>query len=136
MSNALAPFLWAAGLLHLLIAASNFPAARLLDYRGNLARVTPMVREIFWVQNFYIELVLAAFAGLCFFFADDLTGRTTLGLCCSAFLAVFWGVRLLLQLFFYDAAARREHRPVDVLFILAQGYLTGVFVTAVYRGLV
>lgn len=133
--NPIVPFLWAAGLLHLLIAASNFVAARMLDYRGNLARVSPIVREIFWVQNLYIEIVLAAFAALCFGAAEDLAGRSALGVAFSLFLAFFWGLRLLLQVFFYDAASRREHRGIDVAFLLAQTYLTGTFVVAAWGGL-
>lgn len=129
------PFLWAAGLLHLLIAASNLVAARMLDYQGNLTRVTPIVREVFWVQSLYIEIVLAAFAGLCFFFASDLAGGTALGRCFSVFLAFFWGLRLLLQVLFYNAAIRRQHRFIDTLFLLAQVYLTGVFVIAFCWGL-
>jgi hypothetical protein len=128
------PCLWVAGLLHLLIASANFAAARMLDYRGNLARVTPLVRDIFWVQNLYIELILAAFAGACFFFAEELAGRTSLGRCFSAFLALFWGLRLLIQVGYYDVAIRRQHRWIDALFVIAQVYLTGVFLTAFSGG--
>ena len=119
-----------AGVLHLLIASSNFFAARMLDYPGNLARVTPIVREIFWVQNLYIEMVLAGFALLCFFFAGDLAGGTSLGRSFSGFLAYFWGLRLLLQWFFYDAAMRRQHPIIDTAFWIAQAYLTAVFAFA------
>jgi hypothetical protein len=133
--NPLMLFLLIAGVLQLLIASSNFVAARMLDYRGNLARVSPIVREVFWVQILYIEIVLAAFAGVCFFFPDDLTGENAMGRCFSVFLAFFWGLRLLLQLVFYVAATRRQHRAIDSLFLAAQVYLTGVFVIAACGGL-
>jgi hypothetical protein len=124
------PFIWTAGVLHLLIASSNFFAARILDYRGNLARVTPIVRDIFWVQKLYIEFVLAAFALVCFLYAADLAGQTALGRFFSGFLALFWGLRFLIQLFFYNVAIRRQHSVIDATFLLAQVYLTGVFTVA------
>jgi len=124
------PWIWAAGVVQVLIACSNFPAARVLDYRGNLARVDPMVREIFWVQNLYIEITLVGLALLCFFFAGDLAGQSSLGRACSGFLTFFWGLRLGLQLFYYNRGARREHPLIDSVFLLAQVYLTGVFAVA------
>lgn len=127
MNQSLVPWIWAGGALHLLIASSNFFAARMLDYRGNLAGASPIVREIFWVQNLFIELVLAGIAAACFFFAPDLTGQTSLGQFFSGFLALFWGLRLLIQLFVYDAAIRKLHPIIDRIFLLAQVYLTSVF---------
>ena len=78
----------AAGLLHLLVASANFVAPRLLDYRGSLARVTPIVRDVFVVQNVYIVLVLVGLAGACFAFPADLAGRSPLGRAVAGFLAI------------------------------------------------
>ena len=50
----LEPFLWVAGALHGLIAVSNLAAARLYRYREEMAKVSPFVREVFYVQNAYI----------------------------------------------------------------------------------
>src|SRR5579862_4277912 len=97
----LIPWLWAAGALQLLIASVNFFLPRKLDYRGNLAKLTPIVREVFVVQAGYIVLILIAFAGLCFGFAADLAGGSTLGRTLSAFLMLFWGVRFVIQLCYY-----------------------------------
>lgn len=120
-----------AGVVHILIAAANFPAAKVLDYRGQLARVSPMVREIFYVQIFYIELILVVQALLCWLFAEDLLGGSPLGRFWSGFLAIFWGLRLIIQFAFYDRAARREHPVVDRIMLAMQVYLTVVFLSAV-----
>lgn len=120
-----------AGACHLLIAAANFPAAKVLDYRGQLSRVSPMVREIFYVQNLYIELILAVQALLCWLFPADLLGGSPLGRFWSGFLTVFWGLRLIIQFACYDRAARRAHPVVDCVMIAMQGYLTTVFLSAV-----
>jgi hypothetical protein len=116
-----------AGVLHLLVASVNFFAFRKFGYRENLQKVSPIVREVFLVQNAYIVLVLAGFALLCFFFAADLAGGSLLGRCLSGFLALFWGLRIGVQLFLYDSRLRRENRLFDLLFLAVFVYLTVVF---------
>lgn len=128
--HTLIPWVWAAGGVHLLIAAANFFAPRVLDYPANLAKVTPIVRHIFTVHTIYIVLVLTIFAGLCIGFAPDLAGASPLGRYCSRFLAVFWGLRVVLQLFFYDAATKRRYPGFNLLFLVAFGYLTATFTVA------
>ena len=120
----------AAGVLQLLIASANVFVPRKLDYRGNLARVTPVVRDVFIVQNVYIVLVLLGLAGLCFAFPADLAGRSPLGRALAGFLAVFWGLRVVLQLFFYDGTVKKRFPVWNGVFLCAYVVLTATFVTA------
>lgn len=126
----LIPYLWAAGGVQLLVASANLFAPRKLHYRENLAKLAPIVRQIFVVLSCYITLVLVAFAGLCFGFAGDLAGQTVLGRYCSGFLALFWGLRVLVQLFFYDCETKRQHPAFNLLFLSAFVYLAGTFAVA------
>jgi hypothetical protein len=127
--------LWAAGVLQLLVASANFFAVKELDYPGNLAKVSPMVRAVFVVQNVYVVLVLLANALLCFLFAPDLAGASALGRFLAGYLAVFWGLRVLIQLFFYPAEAKRKHPLINAVFLAATLFLCAVFaVAAVPRG--
>jgi hypothetical protein len=72
-------------------------------------------------------LTVASFSALCFGFAHDLAGASALGRFLSAFLAVFWLLRILLQHFYYDREVRRAHRPLDVLYTVSLLILTGIF---------
>lgn len=119
--------LYVAGAVQLLIASVNFFLPAKLDYRSNLARLTPIVREIFLVQTAYIVLILVAFAGLCFAFAPDLAGGSALGRTLSAFLALFWGLRFFIQLLYYDAGLKRRHPVLNVGFLMAFLYLASIF---------
>ena len=102
----LIPWLWAAGALQLMIIAANFVVPKKLDCRENLSRVSPMVRTVFVVHWVYIVLVLGIFASLSFWFAPDLAGASRLGRFLSAMIAVFWLLRVPIQLFFYDREMR------------------------------
>jgi hypothetical protein len=121
------PFVWAAGILQLLVASSNIFAAKMFRYRESVRTLPAHVAEVFVVQNIFIIFVVVGMAGLCFGFAKDLAGGSLLGRWLSGFLSVFWFVRLACQLFYYDRKLRREHRVFDVLFVLAFTYLVVIF---------
>jgi len=75
--NTISPLLliYVAGGIHLGIIAANIPLPSLLKVRKKLAGVEGFIRQIFYVHWFYIVLVLALFAALCFGFPADLAGQ-------------------------------------------------------------
>ena len=125
--RSLIPWLWAAGAVQLVIIAANFVLPKKLRCRENLARVSPMIREVFIVHWVYIVLVLGIFASLSFWFAPELAGATRLGRYLSAVIAVFWLLRVPIQIFLYDPELRKQNRVGDVIFLLAFSYLGVVF---------
>jgi hypothetical protein len=126
----LIPWLWVAGAVQLVIIAANFVVPKKLRCRENLTRVSPMIRTVFVVHWIYIVLVLGIFTSLCFWFAPELAGASRLGRYLSAVIAVFWLLRVPIQLFFYDPEIRRQNRFGDVLFLLLFSYLGIVFAVA------
>jgi len=126
----LVPFLWVAGGLHLAIAAANVSMPRRLRYRENLSRVSPIIRQIFVVHSIYVVFVVLFFAVLCLFFAPVLAGGTELGRFLSATMAIFWLMRVLMQLFYYDADLRKQNRRADAAFSLSALFLGSVFAVA------
>jgi hypothetical protein len=123
-------FIYVAGVLHLLIASANVFAFAKFRYLEHLRNLPCIMRQIFLVQNAYIMLVQVCFALLCFFFAGELTSGRPLAMALVVFFAVFWGTRVLLQLFYYDPELRRRNRIWDLLFLVGDGYLALVFTLA------
>lgn len=130
MMNPLNPLLWAAGAVQLIIVGSNAVLPTKLHYDENLSKMSPLLRQIFVVHSIYVVLVVLGFSGLCFFFAARLSGGDPLGRSLSAFLAVFWLLRIALQLAYYDPEYRRQHRLADVAYTGACCFLGGVFAVA------
>ena len=126
----LIPWLWAAGVVQSVIIAANFVVPKKLGCRDNLSRVSPMIRTVFLVHWVYIVLVLGIFTSLSFWFAPELAGANRLGRYLSAAIAVFWLLRVPIQLFFYDPEIRRQNRFGDVIFLLGFSYLGVVFAVA------
>ena len=123
-------WLWAAGVMQSAILAANFALPKKLRCRENLARVSPMIREVFIVHWLYIVLVIGIFISLCFWFTSELAGASRLGRFLSAAMAGFWMLRVPIQLFIYDPEIRRQNRFADITFLLIFSYLSVVFSAA------
>jgi hypothetical protein len=122
--------IWIAGAVQLALIAANFALPQRIGCRENLGRVSPLIRQVFIVHWIYIVLVLAIFGSLCLFFAQDLAGASRLGRFLASVMAIFWLLRIPLQLFYYDPEVRRQHRLGDAAYILAITYLAAVFAVA------
>jgi hypothetical protein len=122
--------IWVAGAVQLAIAAANLEVARQLDYRANLARLTPIVGQVFLAHAVYIVLVILWFGALCLIFARELASGDPLARFLTGGLAAFWGLRAIIQLTFYDRQVRKHHRLQDVAFLAACALLTGIFLAA------
>jgi hypothetical protein len=119
--------IWGAGAVHLGIIAANVPLPGRLRVRERLASAPRFIRQIFYVHWIYIVIVLGMFAGLCFGFAPDLAGASALGRLLSGFLAGFWLLRFVLQIFYYDREIRRENRGLDILYVASLIVLVLIF---------
>jgi hypothetical protein len=125
--------IWGAGAVHVGIMAANIPLPRRLLVRERLAGVPRFVRQIFYVHWVYIVIVLGLFAALCFGFAPELAGASALGRFLSGFMAGFWLLRIVLQVFYYDREVRRENQEFDCMYLGALAVRVGIFGIAALR---
>ncbi len=128
--NLLVPALWIAGGIQLLDIAANLALPRKIQARENLARVSPIVRQIFLVHWLYILLVLVIFGVACLCFAPELAGGSALGRFLSGALAVFWLSRAGIQVFYFDAEFRRQNRLGALAFAVSAVFMGVVFAIA------
>jgi len=128
--NRLVPYLVAAGVVQWVIAAANIFIPGKLRYGENIARLTPIVREVFIVHAVYIVGVLVGFGALSVWFAPELASGAGLGRFLSVFLAVFWVPRVFVQLFYYDRDVKRANPAGHVLFTTLFVYLAVVYTLA------
>jgi hypothetical protein len=128
--NRIEVHVWVAAVLQWLVAASNVFAARIFAYREELAKLSPFVREVFIVQNIYIMATVAMFGIVSIAFTPELVGGSALGRFLSGFLAIFWGGRVIIQLFFYDLEVKRSRPIANLVFLATFIYLCAVFAVA------
>jgi hypothetical protein len=84
-----------AGQLCVLIASALVPFQ--LKWKTELAVLSHLHRQMYWVYGGYVVLAIAAFGLISLFNAGELAGGSRLARWVCGYNAVFWGVRLALQ---------------------------------------
>lgn len=88
-------FLAGLGQMGVLVAAALVPSR--LRWREELKCLTRLHRQMHWTYGSYIVLSIAAFAAISVGFPSDLASGQGLARALCAYMAVFWGIRLVLQ---------------------------------------
>ena len=96
-ANDLPALVFLAGAAHLgiLIASALTPVR--LSWRQELAVLSHLHRQMYWVYGGYVVLAIVAFAGISMFNAEEIASGSGLARGFSLYVAVFWGVRVCLQ---------------------------------------
>lgn len=112
------------GILHFGILLASAMVPKVLDWKGSLDKLDGLSRQIVWVHGIFIVIVIMAFGLLSVLFAGELVTGTPLARGVCLFISFFWGARLIVQFFVFDA------RPYLTTTFLKTGYhgLTVVFI--------
>jgi hypothetical protein len=99
-ANDLPTLVFLAGAAHLgiLIASALTPIR--LSWREELAVLSRLHRQMYWVYGGYVVMAILAFAGISMLNAEEIASGSGLARGFSFYVAVFWGVRVCLQLVF------------------------------------
>lgn len=123
MLTNLETWIWMAGWgqLSMLVAAALVPFR--LRWREALRTLPRLHQQMFLIYSGYIVLAIVGLSAITLTCASDLAAGTTLARAFCTYVAVFWGVRLMLQGFF-------DARPYLTTWWLRGGYhlLTVLFI--------
>jgi alginate O-acetyltransferase complex protein AlgI len=95
-------FLYAAAIGHMLVLIASLQAPVRLGWREDIAKLRRFNQKIFWVYGFYILLSIISFAVLTWRLHDDFLAGDAAARWLAGFIAVFWTVRVLIDVFWYD----------------------------------
>lgn len=123
-------WLWLAGAIQAGIVLANAVLPSKLRVKEGIAPLPRFLRQVFIVHWVYIVITVGLFSALCFLFPRELAGASPLGRFLSGSLALFWGLRIILQFLYYDAALRRQNRWLDLAYTISLSVLVGVFSAA------
>ncbi len=87
------------GLLHFLILAASFQVPTRLNWREELGRLSPLNRKLMWTYGAFIVLCIVAFGVMTLALRPALLSGNIVGLWLCGFIAVFWGLRLIVDNF-------------------------------------
>ncbi len=112
-----------AGACQLVLALASLAIPRTLRWHEDTAKLRPLTRQVFWTYAAYIWATNVSFGLLSVLAPRSLLDRSTLARAVCGFIALYWGARLLIQLFWFD----RTDAPKGAFFKLAEIALTVLF---------
>lgn len=112
-----------AGLFHFALLPVSLSVPRVMDWRRELAALTPLSRQIVWVHGGFIAGLILAFGGLTLVHARGMAEGTEPGRTLSGLMGVFWSARLAIQLAYYHP----KHWPKDWWVMPGRCALTALF---------
>lgn len=123
--------LYLAGIAHFGILIASATAPKALNWKVHLDKLPLLLRQMFWVYGVFIVIMIICFGIITLIFAPKLAeGNNTIGKAVCILIAIFWGTRLAVQFFVFDA------KPWLTNWIYKTGYhlltLIFIFITAVY----
>jgi hypothetical protein len=122
-----------AGLAQLAIAAGSLAIPRVLRWSEDLVRLRPLTRQVFWTYAGYIWSTNVAFGLVSALAPRWLTRPTPLAGAVCAYIATYWGARVVIQFVYFDRSDAPRGRP----YAIAEAGLVGLFLylTVVYGSL-
>lgn len=121
-----------AGAMQITLALLHFDFARRFRWREELARLSLLNRQVFYVHAFFICLVLVLFGSLSLFAPEALLEPSRLARLVLGGIAGFWLLRLFCQWFVYDASLWRGQPARTVMHFVFT--LIWIYFVAVYAG--
>jgi len=107
-------------------------------WREEMSRLSLVNRQIFQAHSVFLVLTLALFSALLLTCGTALLEPTRLSRAVLFGLTVFWGLRMLMQWYFYSPLIWRGHRFNTVMhyvFSVVWVYVTSVFAAALWVSL-
>ena len=100
MDTTLARLIFLAGIgqVGVLVASALVPFQ--LNWRDELRGLSRLHRQMYWVYGGYVVLSIVAFAALSICYSRELASGSALARGFCAYVAVFWGIRVVLQAVF------------------------------------
>jgi hypothetical protein len=122
--------LFLAGLGQLALALGSLAIPLVLGWRDDTRKLKTLTRQVFWTYAGYIWATNVAFGLVSTLAPGALLDGSTLARAVDAYIAVYWGARVLIQFFYFDRSAA----PPGAFFKVAEWALVGLFVflTAAY----
>lgn len=117
-------FISVAGLAQVVLVFGSLAIPKVLKWRDELAKVQPLIKQMFWTYAAYILVINLCFGLISVFACTDLLNGSRLAILLTGFIAIYWVSRVLVQFFYFD----RSNFPKGRLNSFAEIILVTLFV--------
>src|SRR5882724_2377469 len=98
MNDQLPRLIQIAGALQISVLVASALVPIRLQWKSQLAGLPLLVRQLYWVYGGYVVLAIFSLGTICLVNAAELANGSLLARSICAYMAIFWGIRLSLQL--------------------------------------
>ena len=114
----------AAGLGHFLVLVASLQVPSRLGWYEDIPKLSRFNQKIFWVYGAFILFCIVGFGVLTLTFRQELIEASPVARGLAAFIAMFWTIRILTDIFWYD---HTDWPPGDAL-VAGHALLTTLFI--------
>jgi len=122
--NPITTLVFLAGISQLVLALASLTIPHLLNWKNELLKLQPLMRQIFWTYSGYILTLNLSFGLLSALAPASLTDGSFLGLVLTLFIAFYWLTRIGIQFFYFD----RKNAPKGWIYIWGEVALVCLFI--------
>jgi hypothetical protein len=119
-----------AGLAQVALVAGSFAIPKVLNWGNELAKVQPLIKQMFWTYAAYILVINLSFGLLSLFGANELVNGSALALLVTGFITLYWVSRVLIQFFYFDRSnfpTGKWNKLAEVLLVMLFIFLSIVY---------
>jgi hypothetical protein len=91
------------GALHFIILIASALTPKVLNWNRELGLLSQFLRRLFWVYGVFIVVTIIGLGTISLGCAEEIAQGSKLARAFCGFAAVFWGLRLAIQFFVFDA---------------------------------
>ncbi|RYU91709.1 hypothetical protein EWM62_07160 [Mucilaginibacter terrigena] len=114
-----------AGLAQIVLVFGSLAVPRILNWSAELAKLQPLIKQMFWTYAAYILVINLCFGLVSLLAYKDLLNGSLLATLVTAFIAVYWISRVLIQFFYFD----RKGFPTGKWHTFAEVLLVSLFIS-------
>jgi alginate O-acetyltransferase complex protein AlgI len=96
--------LWVMGGLQLSVLLASFQVPAALNWKEDLAKLTPFNRKLMWVYGSFIVTTITGFGLLTLVLHQSLLKGESAAVALAAFISIFWILRILTDHFYFEDA--------------------------------
>jgi hypothetical protein len=94
--------IYIAGLAQIVLALGSLAIPGILQWRLELIKVRPLIKQMFWTYAAYIFGINLFFGLLSLFDSGELINGTKVSTFITGFIFIYWISRVLIQFFYFD----------------------------------
>ena len=127
LHNALSILIWILGVGQFCILAASAQVPSRLRWKEELPRLSPLNHKLMWTYGSFIVYTILSFAVLTLALHDDILNGTRAGLAISTVMFLWWGLRLVTDLFYFKSSDWPTGRFMQIGHVLLNCLFTFVF---------